>query len=276
METCFVMQVFDAIYDRRYEESFAPAIQDGGATPIRADKILGSKPIIDKIEGAIRKATIAFAEISEDNPNVFIELGYALDLGIPLVMVCDQAKRSALPFDITHRPVIFYRTESKGDFDKLSKDIQAAVGAALTDARERQEALSKSTPAPLTAVADDALRERIMLEILEGEIGDPDGISAYRITTALKSEGTSERLASLGLLALTHEGLIETTPSTDYNDNRYIAYRLSSDGRSHLLSQYADIKRREEAKSEEAKQRWTAKKQVPSNAFDDLDDDVPF
>lgn len=77
MATCFVMQVFDGgAYDRRYEESFAPAIKEGGAVAVRSDKLLGTKPVIEKIEGSLRSATIAFAEISEDNPNVFVELGY--------------------------------------------------------------------------------------------------------------------------------------------------------------------------------------------------------
>ena len=137
-QTCFVIQVFDnGPYDRRYEETFAPAIASGGASAVRADRILGSKPIIEKIEGALREATVAFAEISENNANVFIELGYALAIGIPLVMVCDKAKRPTLPFDIGHRPVIFYKTETAGDFAKLKEEIETAVSAALIEASNR-------------------------------------------------------------------------------------------------------------------------------------------
>lgn len=274
METCFVMQVFDGgPYDRRYDETFAPAIQKGAATPVRADKILGSKPIIDKIESAIRGATIAFAEISEDNPNVFIELGYALDLRVPLVMVCDRAKRKTLPFDITHRPVIFYKTESQGDFEQLSRDIQAAVSAALHEARETKRALAASASSSPSGHVTDSLKERILLEILEGEIGDPDGLSAYRIKTGLASEGTSERLASLGILALSHDGLIESHTVSDYNDNIYLAYQLTEQGRAHLLGQYADIKRREEEKQSSQ----LSFKSRPAPALDsDLEDDVPF
>lgn len=274
METCFVMQVFDGgAYDRRYDETFAPAIQKGGATPVRADKILGSKPIIDKIEGAIRGATIAFAEISEDNPNVYIELGYALDLGIPLVMVCDRAKRKSLPFDITHRPVIFYKTESQGDFEQLSRDIQDAVSAALNEARETTRSLAASAKPSTVGKDTDALKERILLEVLEGEIGDPDGLSVYRMKNALASEGISERLASLGVLALAHEELIREQAASDYNGNEYVAYRLTEKGRAHLLSQYAEIKRREEDKQRER----LPSKARPAPAFDtDLDDDVPF
>lgn len=94
----FVVQCFDGgVYDRRYRETFAPAIKDGGATPVRADETLGTKPVIEKIEAALRRTTIAFGEISDDNPNVFFELGYALALNIPTVIVCERSKRDKLP-----------------------------------------------------------------------------------------------------------------------------------------------------------------------------------
>ena len=81
LKTCFVIQRFDGgIYDRRYQETFAPAIELAGAKPLRADEVLGTTPVIEKIESGLRAATVAFADVSEDNANVFLELGYALSL----------------------------------------------------------------------------------------------------------------------------------------------------------------------------------------------------
>jgi hypothetical protein len=273
METCFVMQVFDGgAYDRRYDETFAPAIRSGGATPVRADKILGTKPVIEKIEAALRGATIAFAEISENNPNVFIELGYALELGIPLVMVCDRSKRSSLPFDITHRPVIFYKTEAQGDFEQLSKDIESAVAAALNEAAEIIQAKASILVPTPTAQSSDKLKSRILLEILEGEMGDPDGLSFHNLRNTMARSGVSERLTSLATLALEQELLVERGSAQDYNGNEFIVHNLTDAGRSMLLAQYADIKRQEE----EA-QRDRAISSRPAPTFDsDLDDDVPF
>lgn len=109
------------------------------------------------------------------------------------------------------------------------------------------------------------------MEVLEGEIGDPDGLPVYRMKTALASEGISERLVSLGILSLEHGELIQGKTASDYNDNQYVAYRLTEKGREQLLSQYAEIKRREEEKQRQALQAR------PAPAFDaDLDDDVPF
>ncbi|WP_298692969.1 hypothetical protein [uncultured Sphingomonas sp.] len=267
--SCFVMQSFDAgPYDRRFEETFAPAIARGGAKAVRADKILGTKPIIEKIETALQAADIAFAEISENNPNVFIELGYALNLGVPLVMACDAARRGVLPFDITHRPVIFYKTESQGDFERLSNDVELAVKAAITEAADR----ALSLPVSVTARAplqQDELKTRIMLEILDAQMTDPDGLSAYGIKKALSAAGTPERVTSLATMKLLSEGLVHASQMTDYNNNEYLAYALSDHGRDLLLEQYVEIRRDAE---ESARPRHKQ-----ASAFDsDLDDDVPF
>ncbi len=270
--TCFVMQVFDgSTYDRRFEETFSPAIVEGGATPVRADRILGSKPIIEKIEGALREATIVFAEISENNPNVFIELGYALDIGIPLVMVCDRAKRASLPFDIGHRPVIFYKTETAGDFTKLKSEIQTAVAAALLDASGIVQSVEPMLPTIVRDVPSDELKDSLMLEVLEAETGDPTGVSAYTLTRALANDGFSTGLASLAILSLVKDGLIEKNAVHDRDGDPYVSYTLSESGTERLLARYAAIKRKQELARREAT--------VPSSreSFSDiLGEEPPF
>jgi len=116
--TCFVIQLFDGgMYDRRYKETIRPALIKADVDPQRADEILGLNPVIDKIETAIESASICIAEVSEDNPNVWLELGYALALDRPTVILCDKSKRQKLPFDIQHRPIIFYRTDSRSGYE---------------------------------------------------------------------------------------------------------------------------------------------------------------
>jgi hypothetical protein len=270
MTTCFVMQVFDGNgpYDRRFDETFSPAIKRGGANALRADKILGTKPVIEKIEAAIRDCTIAFAEITENNSNVFIELGYALSLDIPLVMVCDKTKRATLPFDISHRPVIFYKTESQGNFEELAKGIETSVAAAL------HEAATKRSMRPADTVSlrsSDGLKDRILLEVLESEIGNPQGLPAYVLKRALSADGVTERLTSLAALALTRDGLIESTAFEDRDGDGYMTYKLTESGKDLLLSRYAEIKQDEEAKQRPNRMATRSSPFVP-----DVDDDIPF
>ncbi len=278
-QTCFVIQVFDGgPYDRRFEETFSPAITSGGAAPIRADRILGSRPIIEKIEGALKEATVAFAEISENNPNVFIELGYALDIGIPLVMVCDKTKRATLPFDIGHRPVIFYKTETAGDFDKLKAEIETAIAAALIDAGNNISTMEPTLPAVTKEPPSDALKDKLMLEVLEAETGSPNGVSAYTLTRSLANDGFSNGLASLAILSLVKDGLIDRNNSQDQDGDYFVSYTLTDTGKDRLLGRYATIRRSEENNKRIAELNEIAGVvSINANGFsDDLDDDVPF
>lgn len=271
VQTCFVMQVFDgAEYDIRYEETFAPAIKAAGVIPARADKILGTHPVMDKIEAALKNATVAFADVSEDNPNVFTELGYALALQVPLVIVCDAGKRDRLPFDIQHRPVIFYRTTTQGGFRKLSQEIEAAVGAALAEAKGREQVV-RVIPDNATQPAVDALITRLMMSTLEAEMGDPEGITAYRLTSEATKIGYSERIVSLALLSARDRKLLSCGMAMDHNGAEYIVYTTTDEARKMLLGQYSNLLREEE-KSIAANRRGGGY----IISADDLDDDVPF
>jgi len=139
--TCFVIQTFDGtVYDRRYKETIRPALVAANVEPQRADEILGLNPIIEKIESAIGAASICIAEVSEDNPNVWLELGYALALNRPVVILCEKGKRPKLPFDVQHRPVIFYRTDSKSGYDELEVQLIKWIEHELQNEQRVQEA----------------------------------------------------------------------------------------------------------------------------------------
>lgn len=133
---CFVIQAFDGgKYDRRYNETIRPALLRAEVEPQRADEILGLNPVIEKIERAIDAAAICVAEVSEDNPNVWLELGYALALNRPTVILCDKVARPRLPFDIQHRPVILYRTDSRSGYEELERDLIKYVKNQLSTER---------------------------------------------------------------------------------------------------------------------------------------------
>jgi len=71
MASCFVIQPFDGgVYDRRFDETYAPAIQEVGLTPYRVDRDPGAVIPISQIEDSIRNAAVCLAEISEDNETI--------------------------------------------------------------------------------------------------------------------------------------------------------------------------------------------------------------
>jgi len=82
---CFVMQPFDrARYDSLYEQVFDPAIRNARLKPHRVDNDPGASIPVETIEEEITKSVACFGEISEDNPNVWFELGYAIAREKPL------------------------------------------------------------------------------------------------------------------------------------------------------------------------------------------------
>ncbi len=139
MGTCFVMQPFDrGKYDARYVEIFEPAIRAAGLEPYRVDRDNTVQVIAEAIEGGIRNAEICLAEITEDNPNVCYELGFAVAAGKPVIMVCsDERVSRKYPFDIQHRIVIRYGTRATSDFLKLQKEITERLKAVCESYNQR-------------------------------------------------------------------------------------------------------------------------------------------
>ena len=267
MKTCFVIQCFDdGTYDKRYRETFAPAIERGGAKPIRADEVVGTRPVVEKIEQNLRQAAVAFAEISEDNSNVFLELGYALALSVPTVIVCDKGRRAKLPFDIAHRPVNFYVTEAQSDYEKIALAVEKGISAALLEERSNMASLQI---AENDARIDD-VKSTCLLALLDQTLRTKFGSAIWQIQRDVAAAGISERMTALAIASLLDNGLIETHDLCDLDGDPYTSYSLSDKGTKHLLRSYSSVMQHERENLNRAKQR--ASKGLGS----DLDDDVPF
>src|SRR5438874_2666843 len=145
MDRCFVIQPFDAgPFDKRFDDVLAPAITKTGLEPYRVDRDTGVTIPIDAIETGIREAAACVADITTDNPNVWFELGYALACRQPVVLICSTQRVTRFPFDIQHRHIITYKTDSPSDFDVLRVELATRLQAAL--AKEAQVlALAQAT-----------------------------------------------------------------------------------------------------------------------------------
>ena len=68
---CCVFQPFDkGPYDKRYDDTLAPAIQATGLQPYRVDRDDGAIIPIDTLHDEIKSATLCLADIGTQNPNV--------------------------------------------------------------------------------------------------------------------------------------------------------------------------------------------------------------
>jgi hypothetical protein len=139
---CFVLMPFgkktDAAgrltnFDAVYQKIIAPAVEQAGLEPIRADE--------EKIGGTIHKPMFerlmlchyAVADITGANPNVFYELGIRHALR-PASTVILFGEGTVIPFDIALVRGISYKTDGAGEPVEPQAPM-AAITAHLTQAR---------------------------------------------------------------------------------------------------------------------------------------------
>lgn len=218
--SCFVIQQFDdgSTFDKRYSETIHPALIEAGVLPKRADQILGLQPVIEKIENAIKDAAICVAEVSTDNPNVWLELGYALSLNRPTVILCDKSFRQKLPFDIQHRPVIFYRTDSKSGYEELEERIIKNVKAELK--REIRITGAPVLKGGINSLEDLKDYEVAVLSTLLALWTTPNsGATNWDLERKLTSLGFKEIAIGLGAASLLEKGYIKVEDHEEYDGN---------------------------------------------------------
>lgn len=136
MRLCFVIQPFDGgPFDARYDETLAPAIKAAGFEPYRVDRDPKVTIPIKSVEEMILSADVCLADISENNPNVWLELGLAFAAAKPVLLIAKDVRRKSYPFDVQHLHIVRYRTESEKDFRLLREQISTRlpeIGAGAT------------------------------------------------------------------------------------------------------------------------------------------------
>jgi hypothetical protein len=99
-----------------------------GGTPGRCFRLDESRPagrITDRLLGELRSASICVADLTDTKPNVMWELGFAMALGKPAVIVTQDLR--SLPFDIKDMQGIEY------DRNRLNATLQAPLRQSLLD-----------------------------------------------------------------------------------------------------------------------------------------------
>lgn len=255
--TCFVIQPFVEQFNKRYADVYAPAIRAAGLEPYRVDKDLTADVLIDAIRNGIRDARICIADISIDRPNVFYELGAAHMIEKDVVMLCDQSQRpDRLPFDIAHRNVLMYTTQSTSDFERLA----AALTAKLKALVERSRDIRQLRNQPLVEVDGLDPMELALLVIVAEEESPP---SYYTIVKSMERILFTKIAAKIGMERLRELAFV-TAVEVDDRDGTYTGYVASSEGLRWLRRNIDKIKlRRDEPRAASA-------------AASAVDDEPPF
>lgn len=234
MKRCFVMQPFDGgTFDKRYEDVYAPAIQDADLEPYRVDRDPSVSIPIDDIESGIRNSEICLADITTDNPNVWFELGFAIAVPREVVLVCSDERNTRFPFDVQHRNILRYKTESKSDFDKLRSEIAERIRGLL----EKERAIGRiSNLSPVADTEGLSQHELVALvTVMQNRLAPEDVVSTYTIKEDMNRVGFTDIGVSLALRGILDNGMVTTAIETDWNGNDYVVYSMTEEGIQWLM-----------------------------------------
>jgi hypothetical protein len=125
---CFVLMSFDPALSEVWEDAIHKSVADYGMQCIRADQVYGPGVIMNDIVANIKRARLLIADLTNRNPNVFYELGWAHSLDKEVILLSQTM--DDVPFDIRHRRIILYTTTGRG-LQKLRAEIQNHLRAIM-------------------------------------------------------------------------------------------------------------------------------------------------
>lgn len=125
----FVVMQFSEPYDQVYSEVVRRVCDNFNLQTIRADEIYGPGLIISDVVDQIQRAQVIIADITPVNANVYFEVGYALALNKPIILLAK--KGTELPFDVKPFRVLFYEDSIGGKpkvEEGLARHLRAIFG----------------------------------------------------------------------------------------------------------------------------------------------------
>lgn len=106
--TCFVIMSFSgspALSDH-YEFAVKPIVEELGFQCVRADELEHNGKIVDVVIDAIRDSLFVIADLTEQRPNCYYELGWAHALGKAVIHLIN--KQEPIHFDVQDYNFIIY------------------------------------------------------------------------------------------------------------------------------------------------------------------------
>jgi len=209
-ETCCIFQPFDdGPFDKRFDEVLAPAVRAAKLKPYRVDRDPRATVPIDKLHEKIQSSAVCLADVSRDNPNVWYEVGFAIGSGKPVVLIC-ATKRDKFPFDVRHRRIIRYKSDSPKDFQLLKKSITDALNAEVEKGDLAQTFASSS---PLKERRGLREHEIAMLAFVMANVRLNNWTS--KLSEDMERAGFTRLATNLALDSLSKKGFLTIGKSSD-------------------------------------------------------------
>ncbi len=125
--TVFAAMPFAVEYEDVYFVAMVDAARAVGAACRRLDREDYAGDVVQKLTSLIRECDVVIADISDANPNVLYEVGYAHALECPTVHIC-STPLDKLPFDVRNWNTLAY---TKGRTHALRDDLIRRLSAVI-------------------------------------------------------------------------------------------------------------------------------------------------
>jgi len=122
----FVAMPFAEDMDDIFHYGIQGAVNAAGFLCERADLSAFTGDVMEWVKKRIESSSLVIADLSNANPNVYLEVGYAWGCGRPTVLLCRDA--TELKFDVKSQRCLVYR--------KI-KDLEQALRTELANLRDR-------------------------------------------------------------------------------------------------------------------------------------------
>jgi len=220
------------------EDIFEPAIISCGLIPYRIDKDPGASILIEDIEKNIKDSRICLAEITTDNPNVWYELGYAIACNKEVVMVCSDERQTSFPFDVRHRNIIQYKTESTRDYKELENNIKDRIKAIL----QKQDNFQKISHTVVNEKEGLTNHEiTALVSIMSNQFSDGEVVWKYALEKDMHNSGYNNLATSIAIKKLETKKLIEVGSEPDINGNLASYFRITEAGEAWIIANEGNL-----------------------------------
>ena len=131
----FVLMPFTTKLELIYSRHMKKMAQGLGLRMLRADEIFSPKPFMEKVWDGICSAQLIVADCTEENPNVFYEIGMAHTVGKKVVLITRSDKD--VPSDIKHFDYLHYDYDPEG-VEALIEKLKRFLSAHFTSAARNE------------------------------------------------------------------------------------------------------------------------------------------
>lgn len=127
-QLCFVLMPFADRFQPIYDDHIRPSVETAGLRCERADEIKGTNLITWDIWEKINRARFLIADLTDQNPNVFYELGLAHAISKDVILLTQSM--DFVPFDLKSLRCIIYEFTPRG-VQSLEKGLSGTIAALM-------------------------------------------------------------------------------------------------------------------------------------------------